>query len=395
MTNYRLDVYDYANKLKYVLTDFSALAYTRRVNNPGIVQFSIRGDHPLLSTIADKWQIEVWRKPDDTDTWGREITGLYRLLDWTYGEQSRASFLCNGLMSMLKWRIIAWHAGEADRTKFDGVKAETVANTLVKYNATASATTGAGRLRDGHIDGLTVETDGTEGNTLDWFCAYDNLLESLQNLAKVGGGDFDLVKTSASAWQWRWYTGQLGTDRSATVTFAMERGNMANPIYRDNRTQECTAAIVGGQGIDTSRAIVIRTGTNYHVDTNNIEMFVGATDVDTTEGLNARGDQKLKEAEAIKSFTFDVLQTTSCMYGTHYTLGDLTTAVNPYNGASYTVKIQAVTVSTEEDGSEKIEVEVSSPLEAGGFYGTGINAEILHIANKLGQRLSYLEKLEY
>jgi len=61
----------------------------------------------------------------------------------------------------------------------------------------------------GAIGGLTVEADGTDGTTIDWFCAWDNLLENLQKCAKVGGGDFDVVKTSSTAWQYRFYTGNL------------------------------------------------------------------------------------------------------------------------------------------------------------------------------------------
>jgi len=359
--DYRLDVYDTSGVLKYVLTDFTALSFMRQVNTPGVIQFSVRGDHPLLSTLADKWQVEVWRKPDG-GAWTREITGLYRMLTWAYGEKPTAQVFCNGLMSMLSWRIVNWTAGYTNRSKFVGVKAETIANTLVKYNAAASATIANGRIREGAIAGLTVETDGAEGNTQDWFCSYDNLLESLQDLCKVGGGDMDLVKTSATAWQWRWYTGQLGTDRTATLTFALDRGNMANPIYQDNRTQEATVATVGGKGEGADRAVAIRTGTNYNVNTNNIEVFVNATDIDTTAGLNIRGDVKLAEAEAVKQFNFDVLQIPSSAYGVHYFLGDKITAINPYSGASYTMKVQSVTVSLGEDGAESIAVEMSEPL---------------------------------
>lgn len=361
MTEYRLDIYDTAGVLQYILTDFTNLSFVKRVNSPGVVQFSVAGNHSLLSNLADKWQTEIWRKPED-GTWTREITGLYRMLTWVYGDIPKASIFCNGLMSMLDWRIVAWYAGYADRSKFTSAKAETIANTLVSYNACANATVANGRKREGHIDGLTVEADGAAGNTLDWFCAYDNLLETLQSIAKVGGGDFDVVKTSSTAWQWRWYEGQLGTDRSASVVFALERGNMSNPVYMDNRTQERTAAIVGGLGEGADRAITTRTGTNYHVDNNNIEVFVNATDIDTTAGLETRGDESLAETEAVKTFNFDILQTPACEYGTHYFLGDKVKAVNPYNGTAYTVKIQSVSISLQEDGGESISVEMSEPL---------------------------------
>ena len=359
---YRLDIYDTSGVLQYQLTDFTALSYLRMVNSPGMVQFVVAGDHDLLEHIADKWQIEVWRRAEDTATWRREITGICRYDEWNMGELSHGIIIAPGLMSMLDWRIVGYKADTANRSKFTNVAAETIANTLVKYNATASGTTGDGRIRLATIGGLSVEADGGAGNKYDWYCSFDNLLESLKALCKLGDGDFDLVKTSSTAWQWRWYEGQLGTDKHTTVIFAMERGNMANPQYVDNRTDEATVCIVGGQGEGADRNVVVRTGTNYNVDSNNIEVFLYATDCETTAALNTRGDKRLKEMQAVKSFRFDVLQTEGCQYGTHYDLGDLVTAINPKTGAAYTVKVQQVRVSLNDDGSESISVEMSEPL---------------------------------
>lgn len=361
LADYRLDIYDTSGDLQFVLTDFASLHYAKRVNHPGIVQFGVYGYHSLLDSIADKWHVEVWRKPSG-GSWGREITGLYRMLSWAQSDKPVASVFCNGLMSILGWRHIAWTAGYANRSAFAAVAAETIANTLVSYNACANATIANGREREGAITGLTVEADGAAGTALDWYCAYDNLLESLQELCKLGDGDFDVVKTSSTAWQWRWYEGQLGTDRSATVTFALGYGNMADPVYVDNRTGEKTVAIVGGQGENADRAIAVTTGTNYNVNTNNIEMFVAATDVTTTDGLTDRGNKELANTEAVKEFGFKVIQTEACKYGTHYVLGDKVTAVNPFTETTYTQKVQAVSVSFSEDGDEQIAVELSTPL---------------------------------
>jgi hypothetical protein len=361
MNKYRLDCYDTSGNLQAVITDFRRISYGIRVNTPGITEFTIAGDHPVLDSIANNWQIEVWRKPSG-GSWGREMTGLYRYLRWGYKNDNEAVIICPGIKSMLGWRIVAWTAAYTDRSKFTSEKAETIANTIVKYNCTSDATVANGREREGAITGMTVEADGAEGNTIDWYCAYDNVLESLQDLAKVGGGDFDLVKTSSTAWQYRWYTGQLGTDNSSNVTFALERGNMANPVFIDNRLNEKTACIVGGQGEQSDRDIEVRTGTNYNVTTNNIEIFEQATDITTTAGLQSRGDKALAEVEAVKEFRFDVLQIPGCEYGDDYVLGDLVTAVNPYDQTTYTLKIQSVTVSVKSDGNEEINVEMSEPL---------------------------------
>jgi hypothetical protein len=359
MADYYLNVFDTSGNLQFVVTDFTSLHYVRKVNAPGLLQFGLRGDHPLMANLADKWQVEIWRKPD-SGSFARDFVGLARQSEFYYGEQgSKAVVTCPGLMSILSWRIVAYYAGTADKTKFTADPAETVMNTLVKYNATSDATVVNGRLRAGAITGLTVETNGADGNTVDWFCEWDNLLENLQRLALIAGGDFDVVKTSATAWQWRFYDGQLGTDRTASVFFALERGNMSNPTWRDIRTDEKTVCIVGGQGEESSRTTAVRTGANYDVDDNNIEMFQNATDVDTTDGLNARGDAALDERKAQKQFEFDVIQTPGSQYGTHYTLGDLVTAVNPFSGASVSLKIDEVAITVSENGEEKIDVKMA------------------------------------
>jgi hypothetical protein len=283
-----------------------------------------------------------------------------RQQEYYYGDRSTAIVTCPGLMSMLAWRIVAWPAGTASRSKFTSAKAETIMKTLVTYNATSSASVANGRIRAGEIAGLSVEADGAHGTSLDWFCAYEPLLDALQKLAAVAGGDFDLVKLTATTWQLRWYTGQLGTDRSATVIFALPRGNMANPQYKDLRVDEKTVCVVGGQGEGAARAVAVRTGDNYGAS-NDIEMFTNGSSSDTTAGLQAQGDAALGENQARQQFSFDALQTPATLYGTHYVLGDLVTAVNPFTAASVTLKIDEVAVSIQGNGDEKIDVRMAIP----------------------------------
>lgn len=356
MADYYLDVYDDSGTRQFVITDYTSLSYTRKVNAPGLLQVGLRGDHPLLAQLADKWQIEVWRKPAG-GVFARDFVGLARQEEYSYGEKGEVVLTLPGLMSMLSWRVVAYPANTYYRSQFLGVETETIAKTLVTYNATSSATTGDGRIRNGAIAGMSVEADGGNGEALDWYCAKDNLLETLQNLAAIGGGDYDLVKTAATTWQFRWYDGQLGTDRTATVIFALERGNMGRPQYKHLRMDEKTVAIVGGQGEDENREIATVTGPNYASD-NDIEMFVDAPDVETADGLTARGSAALEEARAKQSFQFDVLQTPASLYGAHYFLGDLVTAVNPFTFADTSVKIDSAAISVEGNGADKIDIQM-------------------------------------
>lgn len=359
MNDYRIDVHDTAGARQFVLTDFENFAVNRRVNGAGFLQVQLRGDHPLMAAIGDKWRLKVWQKPEG-GVWRREFSGIYRQPEYRYGERARVMLYCVGELGLLGWREILWRAGTANRSAFQTKAAETIAKTLVDYNAGANATAGNGRIRTGTISGISIEADGGGGNTLDWYCAYDNLLESLQKLAQVGGGDYDLVETGVNTWEFRWYAGQLGTDRTASVVFALGYGNMGSPMYRETRLDEKTVAIVAGQGEGAYRQIAIRTGANYAAG-NDIELFVNASDVDTDTGLNDRGDQKLVGVEAREAFEFEALQTEKSRYGVDYFLGDLVTAINPFSGAELTLKLVGVSIAFNEDGSEQIKPEMANP----------------------------------
>lgn len=358
-TSFYLDIYDLNGDRKYVITDFTRLSYLRKVNAPGLLQFGLRGDHPALADLDDKWQVEVWRKPDG-GSYYRDFVGLVRRAESTYQDKSSATIVCPGLLSLLSWRIVAWQAGIADRSKFTAESGETIMKILVGFNAGPDATILNGRLREGAIPGLSVEIDGGRGEVLDWFCAYENLLVSLQKLAPLAEGDFDLVKTTATSWQFRWFTGQLGTDRSASVIFSLERGNMAGPSFNQVWIDEKTVAIVGGKGEEDSREIAVQTSSSYSSG-NDIEMFVNGSSADTENGLETQGLFALRENRAQNEFNFQVLQTPATRYGVHYFLGDIVTAVNPFTGNSLTVKLDQAEITFDESGAEKVDIKMVEP----------------------------------
>lgn len=353
-TEYKVIVYAADGTKLAEVTDFQTLVVARKVNAPGMIRFRLAGDHAAVGLLEDKSLVEAWRRDRGMGMdWTLELVGLYRYQKRQYTDRSLFEAMCPGVLCKLGWRQILWYAGTASRTKFTGAKAETIMKTLTSYNAGASATVANGRLREGAITGLSVETDASHGNTIDHFCSWDNLLESLQAAARIGGGDFDLVRTGAATFEFRWYLGQLGTDRHTTVTFALEYGNMGNPVYEYDRMDERTVALVGGQGEAGARDTTEVTGPDYAAD-NDIETFVDARDVDTADGRTSRGNKAMDEKRARPGFSFQVLQTPGCFYGLHYFLGDLCTA--RYDVVEQTVKVMGVTMTVDE-GGEKVEVE--------------------------------------
>lgn len=331
---------------------FWSLAYTKAVNAPGRFSFSISGQHELIAALEENSQIEIWRgDPESGLAWTCDFYGLWRDQARRFTDHDVFTLYGPGQMQWLADRCVAWPAGVDGRSAFTNDPAETIMKAIVRHNLASDATVANGRLRDGAITGITVAADAGSGNSLDWRCFGDNVLETLQELAQVGGGDFDLVKTGAQAWEFRFYAGQRGIDRSGSVVFALERGNMRNPEYTRERTGAASVAIVGGRGEGQDRAFVVRTSSDFGA-AHDVEVFVKGDEADTTAGYAAIGDARLEQLRIYEAFSFDVIQTPACRYGQHYTLGDLVTA--QYSDVSRTQKVVAVTVRLEKDGTEVI-----------------------------------------
>ncbi len=357
-TEYRLDVYSASGTKVAEITDFVSLSYRKSVNEPGLLTFSLLGVNQVINLLASDCILVVYRRNQQLGlSWTPDFTGILRKWRARYTDHEIYEATCPGIMTLLSWRIVAYKAGTADRSSFSNKKAETIMKTLVSYNAGSAATTGNGRIRNGAITGLSVQADGAHGNSLTINCAYDNLLDTLQTIAAVGGGDFDLVRTGAGTYEFRWYTGQLGTDRTASVLFALERGNMNNPVRLNDRLDERTVAIVGGQGEADARSVAVRTGADYSAS-NDTEIFVDARNTSDTAGLNTKGDARLHDTRALRKFSYSVTQTPACAYGVHYGLGDLVRA--QYQTVNEAQKIIGITVGLEAGSAEQIAVETQA-----------------------------------
>jgi hypothetical protein len=327
-----LDVRDEGGALLAQATDFIEVACGVRVNRFGGLLAVFCADDDLVLLVGKRYQVEFWYADDEFGVgWHRFFSGLLLGLRQEYPENglSTVTVTAAGDLWLLASRIVNWYAGFADRSEFVAEAAETVMKTLVRYNAGADATAVNGRKRNGVISGVTVEADGGGGSVIDWYCHGDNLLESLQGVAAVGGGDFDLVKAAdGSGWEFRFCLGQLGTDRRGDVLFAIERGNMVDVGYVVDWVDEKTVAAVWGQNEGPLRAYETVTGPDYAAG-NDVEVYVDARDITVDTNLRDRGAAVLDERRAVGEFRFRVVQTPSCVFDRDYFLGDLVRVRNP------------------------------------------------------------------
>jgi len=348
------------------VVNYLSLAYTRKVNAAGLLLFELPPDHPAIPLLELDGQIEVWRRDREMGVTSHRDAGyLYRSLSYAFpnDQDERFTATCPGELHFLSRRIVAYPAGAAGLSTLEG-PAETVMRTIVAQNFTSSATVANGRDREGLLPGITVEADQGRGLTVAWSGTRKVVLGELQALAQptVGGGDFDLVKTGATTWTFRFYPGQLGTDRTSgsnAVVFSRDFDNMGQPHLTFDQIDERTAAIVGGQGQETARAILTgQVGQNYSA-VNDIEVFVDARNADPDPShLQAIGRKALDEAQARQRLTFTPLQTPQTFYGRHYFLGDLVRA--SYRGLTVTLKVVAATITAQPDGDEQITIELAT-----------------------------------
>lgn len=361
---YRLIVRSPAGAKQAEVSNSRTVRYAKRLCEPGLASFELLDDDPTLQYLVWRAQIEIWRRHIELGLdWYCDFYGLVMDTEWADGPPGVVTITAAGQMTMLGWRAVFYPAETAGRSAFAGAKPETIAKTMVTYNATASGTTGDGRKRNAAISGatITVQVDAASGSAMDWNCAFDNLLVSIQKLATVSGMDFDLIKTAAATWDFRWYATQRGVDRSTTLLFTPNRDNIAKASYSLIRRESKTVALVGGRGTGPTRDTVLRTGADYAADYD-IETFVNSSGQNsTTAAYNVAGDRALDGLRARPEARFDVRQTPACYYGLHYCVaGELGDRVRWAMWAqSGTAKIVGVNVEVR-GKAETISVETAN-----------------------------------
>lgn len=364
-TEYRLDIHSKAGSKRTEVTTFLSLAYTRGVNVPGIATFSLPPEHRAIADLELDGQVEVWRRDVTAGIpWACDFTTFYRgqaYVTDTNGDEV-FSATCVGQLHLLSRRVVAYKANKAQYSVMANSPAETIMRRIVAVNCTGHANTANGRIRNGAITGVDVEPDQGRGTVLSWSGPWKNVLSELQSLAQpdVGGGDFDLVKTGDAAWVFRFYPGQLGTDRSSgpnAVVFARDFDNMGQPQLSTTWVEEKTVALVGGQGEERARQVIVRTSPDYTA-ADDIETFVDARQASGAGDLEVSGDRALSAARARPVLTFTPLQTPQTRYGKHYFLGDKVLA--RYRGLSVVQKVTGATITLTRDGDEQVQIALAA-----------------------------------
>lgn len=336
---------------------FLYVTWKKTVNGVDIAEFSINAANPDAIYLIDKNQLEIWRADyalglNDYISFDGIIRDDQPFTD----DDNRDQIIVRayGPNSLLARRRIAYPANMLNFTLFTAQPAETVLKRLVKYNCDpAFATVANLRDRQPATMNLTVATDLARGNVIDWACGgRNNLLDELNKIALIAGGDFAVTKVSAGNYSFEFYPNQLGTDRTSgsnPIIFSKDRGNMRNPKLIRTRSAEKTIAIVGGRGENDTRVIRVRSGAGYSA-ANDIETYIDGRNATTNAALDDIGDQALAEAKFRNVIEYDVLKTSLCYPEKDYFLGDKVTA--KYAGVTSAQQVREISFQYQDTREE-------------------------------------------
>ncbi len=359
---YQCRIYDGSGNLVGLYDDLVSLQYKKIVNSIGMAVLTVPDTHNIVSQLADDLLLNVYftYRPlsggEVTDK--QDFVGLYRDKQIATDQDGNVHYLLYfmGAMDAINRNIVAFPAGTNNKSQWTGQTVSIIANDVVKWNCTTSATTGNGRLRNANtVRGLTAVNGLAGSPTINYSAANRNVLEVNQELAQLGGFDFDVIYDPlVGHLEYKQYAGQLGADKSTTIIFDLNLDNIMAANLNGERLKEKTVAIVGGQGTGSARTTAIRTGANQAA-ANDYELFIDARTNTSTE-LNSIGDAKLRELEARTGIDVDIAPSSGYVYRRDYGLGDLVTA--SFANTLVVKKINVVEVIFDQDQNTKIRIEL-------------------------------------
>lgn len=238
------------------------------------------------------------------------------------------------------------------------------------------------------VPGFTIGTDLGIGSIVSGSGRWQNLLAFLQPLAVSGGIGFRVVQAGNNL-EFQTYA---PTDRSKSVKFSMDLGNLAGVQY-SIAAPDGNYQYVGGTGTGQSRVI------KEYSDTDSIAAgwgriegdFVDRSDTADATQLQQAGTDALTQNTEQMALAITPLETRDLKFGEHYFLGDTVTAVlqdgvpNVYGDTGVVVDIlRSVTINLGKD-----DVSVTPAI------GTPGRADVLRIFKALKnfrRRLNQLER---
>lgn len=179
------------------------------------------------------------------------------------------------------------------------------------------------------ITNIVVAPNQTRGAKTVYQVRYKNLAEELEKLSLASGIGWEIaLDLENKKFVFDIYEGKDRTINQSILPpaiFSIEYDNIAEQKLIDSKLNYANTAIVAGQGEGANREITI-VGAEQGFDS--FELFVDARDLENSNDLPSRGEQRLAEMQEIFTFDSQVLTDKNLIYEEDFKLGDIVTIQN-------------------------------------------------------------------
>jgi hypothetical protein len=313
-----------------VIDAYEAIEWTRRWRSPGSWQAVISRYATGTEELREGRYVSLPRR-------GQHLVGIIESIEGQMTDEGEISeswtVTGRSLGAILQGRICL-HGTDAG-TGYDE-QIDVVGETAMRHYVDVNAVTPTDP--DRAIPGLDLMlVDQGRGGTVQVRARFQGLPEILESIALQTGLGWDVI--------YSFDTDEFlfdvleGTDRSAEVLLSPRLGNCLVSGYRACLSDAPTLAVVAGQGEAELREIVeVGTATGW----DRREVFVDARDLDATDALIARGEERLAEVGETTTLEVEYIPTPTYRYMTDFDLGDIVSAEYP-GVATMQARIVAVT----------------------------------------------------
>ena len=315
------NIYDSGGVWIGIIEEPTSAIWTRSYRKPGDFEIYTPATAELLDMIAEDYYI--MRQDDDN------VAVVERLELTTDAEEGDFVKITGRFASCLLDRRVVWQqttlAGRVDRAIYK----------LINENA-INPTNPDRKLP------LVMDVPDVLAATISAQHTGTNLLEAVKSICAAYGLGFRVVSDSKTTIVLRveLYVGKdrrAGQTVNSPVIFSPEFENLLSTNYAFDVSKYKNVALVAGEGEGTARKRAVYGAASGLMRR---ELFVDARDMSTNDGeisandytaqLEARGAEKLAEAQAVEAFSGEVDTVNTFTLDVDYTVGDIATVVNEY-----------------------------------------------------------------
>ena len=314
---YEIYIYTAAGVLSDVLEDFLSLEYTLITNDIHALRVDVGG----VYEPGEDARLEVYR--DGALVGDTQFLVIGESVTYSAAGEMISTITAAGALKILDWPLVNIAPGLL-KSHFNDY-AGNVIKDLVRRNIGVDADDTS---RDMSTR-LAVQADANDGAAIELDFGWRRLWDAVRETAAASaenGTDlfFDVIKNSSDVLELRTYSGQRGTDRSASVILSYELGNLVDITRGRDYTTAASRAIVAGPGQELWRNVV-EVANNDQVNNSPwgyIKEHLYATEeAKTAAAAVVYGEQYLR----LNANRVTVSGRPLTGYGTDYNWGDLVT----------------------------------------------------------------------